>query len=361
MRFRRRLVLTLLAAVVLLASSCGKKGDIRPPLVLRPQPAEELRAVQRGGRIRLEWTDPTTATDGSPLAGIAEIEIWLEVRPDPPPPPAAKAKDDFAARAKRIGAVVPAAGTEPSTWEYPFDPAGWKSRLFVFAVRAREARKGRLSEFSNEAAVKIQAVPLPPSGLRVRVFEDRIEVAWTPPEKNIDDSVPAAAPGATVLRAEGDGPFRRLTALPVKGAVYVDKDFVFGRVYRYVVRAATTLAVGFLESDDSAAVEAKPLDTFPPAAPAGLSIAAGPDFLTLVWDANAETDLAGYHVWRRTGEAGEFIRLTKEPILESTYIDKAVVKDTLYAYAVQAVDAAGNAGPRSAVVTEILKDKDPRP
>jgi hypothetical protein len=356
----RSLVLLLLPALVLLAPACGKKGDIRPPLVLRPQPAEGLTAVQRGGRIHLEWTDPATAVDGSPLAGIAEIEVWLEIRPDPPPPPA-KVKGDFASRAKRVGAVVPAAGVATSAWEYAVDPAGWKGRLFAFAVRAREAKKGRLSDFSNEAAVKVQAVPLPPSGLRASVFEDRIEVAWTSPAKNFDGSAPAAAPGTTVLRAEADGPFKRLTPLPVKGTVFADKDFAFGRVYRYVVRAATTLAAGFLESDDSAVVEAKPVDTFPPAAPAGLSIAAGPDLLTLVWDANTEKDLAGYHVWRRTGEGGAFVRLTKEPILESTYTDKDVAKDTLYAYAVQAVDAAGNAGPRSAVVTEILKDKDSRP
>lgn len=355
MRFRTAAPLLLLAAI--LAPACGKKGDLQPPLVLRPQPAESLKATQQGGRILLEWANPTTTTDGRPLAGIAEIEIWLETRSDPPPSGAPKG--DFLSRAKRVGGIVPDAAAPGSSWAFSLDPAGWKQRLFVFAVRARESRKSRLSEFSNEAAVKPQAVPLPPTAPQARVFEDRIEIRWTPAAKNFDGSAAAAAQGTTVYRTEAGGPLKRLTPLPVSGAVFQDKDFAFGRSYRYIFRSATTLAAGFLESDDSAAVEVKPADTFPPAAPAGISIAAGPDFLTLIWDANAEKDLAGYHVWRRAGEDGEFVRLTTAPLLESTYTDRSVEKNKTHFYAITAVDAAGNASPRSAAVSETIKGPKP--
>jgi len=351
MRFRTAAPLLLLA--VLLAPACGKKGDLQPPLVLRPQPAESLKAIQQGNRVLLEWANPTTATDGRPLAGIAEIEVWLETRPDPPPPGAPKG--DFSSRAKRVGGVVPEPAAPVSSWIYHLDPAGWKQRLFVFAVRARESRKSRLSEFSNEAVVKPQAVPLPPTEPQAGVFEDRIEIRWTPASKNFDGSAAPAGQGTTVVRTEAGGPPKRLTPLPVGGAVFQDKEFAFGRTYRYVLRSTTTLAAGFLESDDSAAVEVKPADTFPPAAPAGISIAAGPEFLTLIWDANAEKDLAGYHVWRRAGESGEFVRLTSAPLLETTYTDRSVEKNKTYFYAITVVDAAGNASPRSAAVSETIK------
>ncbi len=350
---RARTAVSLLLAAALFAPGCGKKGPLQPPLVLRPQPAESLKAIQRGGRAFLEWTNPTTTIDGKPVAGIAEVEIWLEVRPDPPP--LKPAPGDFTTRARRVGAVVPAAGAVVSTWEYPIDPNGWKSRLFAFAVRARESKKNRLSEFSNEAALKPQGLPLPPSAPRTRVFEDRIEISWTPAAQNFDGSAPAAAPGTAVYRAEGGDPLVRRTPLPVAGTVFSDKEFDFGKAYRYILRSATALTAGFLESDDSSPVEVKPVDTFPPAAPAGISIAAGPDFLTIVWDANAEKDLAGYHVWRREGESGDFVRLTKDALLETTYTDRTVEKNKAYSYSVTAVDAAGNAGPRSAVVSEMIK------
>jgi hypothetical protein len=353
MRSRTAVALLVLAALV---PACGKKGDIQPPLVLRPQPAESLTAIQRGGGVRLEWTNPTTATDGKPLAGLAAIEIWLEVRSDPPPPAALAPKGDFVSRARRVGSVVPAAGAPTSSWTYAIDPAGWRSRLFAFAVRARETLKNRLSEFSNEAVLKPQAVPLPPVVAQTGVHEDRIEIRWTASPKNFDGSDASPDQGTLIYRAEENGVPGRLTPLPVRGTVYQDKDFVFGTVYRYVLRATTTATASFLESEDSVPFEIKPIDTFPPAAPAGVSIAAGPDFLTLVWDANAEKDLAGYHVWRRTGGTGEFVRLTAAPILESAYADRSVEKNKVYEYAMTAVDAAGNVSPRSAVVSEIIKE-----
>jgi len=354
MRLRTPAVVLVLAT--LLGPACGKKGPILPPLILRPQPVESLRAVQRGGRVLLEWENPKTSIDGTGLSGIAEVEVWLETRPDPPPPKAPPLADDFSARARRVGTVVPAAGEETSSTDWALDPAGWKGRLYVFAVRVRESRKRRLSDFSNEAAVRPRAAPLPPSDAKARVYEDRVEIGWTDPVRNFDGSAPAAVAGIVVYRSEANGPTETRTPAPVRGPVFVDRDFLFGRTYRYVLRAAMTGGAALVESDDGPALEVKPVDTFPPAVPAALSIAAGPDFLTLVWDASPAMDLAGYHVWRRPAGSGEFVRLTAAPILETTYTDRAVDKGRPYEYVVTAVDAAGNESPRSAPVVQLIKD-----
>ena len=356
MRFRTAVPLVLLAA--LLSPGCGKKGGILPPLVLRPRPVEKLSAVQRGSRFVLEWQDPTESVDGTELAGLSEAEIWLEIRPDPPP--ASGLPGAFGDRAKRVGTLTPPLTPGPETFEYAFDPKAWKGKAFVFAVRTRESSKRRLSEFSNEALVRPRAVPNPPSQIRTRVLQDRIELAWTAPAANFDGSVPAAVRGYTVYRAEKDGARTRISAQPVREPAFADRAFEFGRAYAYIVRSVTDPGPGFVESDDSTAAEVKPADTFPPAAPAGLSIAAGPDFLSLAWDASPEKDLAGYLVWRWVGDdAKNYIRLTKTPILETAFTDRSVEKGKSYTYFVTAVDTAGNEGARSAVVSETIKDPKP--
>jgi hypothetical protein len=355
MRARSAGAFLILAA--LLAPACGKKGPILPPLVLRPQPAESVRATQRGGGILLEWTNPTAAVDGSSLAGLAEVEVWLEVRPDPPP--AKGFPGQFMDRARRIAAVVPEPGAATGSFIYAFDPRGWRDRVFVFALRVRESMKKRLSDFSDEALVRIQPVPLPPSRVRARVYEDRIELSWSVPAANFDGSTPALVEGYTVRRSEAGGPWKVLSAVPVHGTSFADPDFDFGRTYRYLVRSVVGQGEKMLESDDAEIAEVTPKDTFPPSVPSGVSIAAGADFLTLVWDANAEKDLAGYHVWRRAEESGDFVRLTSEPIVETTFTDRAVEKNRVYAYSVSAADTAGNVSARSAAVTAIIKDQRP--
>lgn len=355
MRFRSVAPFVLLAA--LLAPACGKKGGILPPLILRPQPVEKLTAVQRGGRIILEWADPTTSVDGTELAGLSEVEVWLEIRPDPPP--AAGMPGQYIDRAKRVGTLTPPAAPARETFEYAFDPKGWKGRAFVFAVRARESSKRRLSDFSDEAVVRPRTVPNPPSQLRARVFQDRIELDWAAPSANFDGSAPAAVRGYMVYRSEKDVAWTKVSAQPVREPAFADREFEFGRTYRYLVRSVTDPGAGFTESEDAPVFEIKPADTFPPAAPAGLSIAAGPDFLTLSWDANPEKDLAGYLVWRWTDDARKHIRLTSAPIIETAYTDRSVEKGKPYSYFVTAVDTAANESARSAAVSETIKDPQP--
>jgi len=64
------------AAVVwlsMMALACGKKGGILPPFVYIPQKAENLKAVQRGQHILLDWTNPESYSDGRPLTDISAI------------------------------------------------------------------------------------------------------------------------------------------------------------------------------------------------------------------------------------------------------------------------------------------------
>ncbi|MGY2067595.1 pectinesterase family protein, partial [Blastococcus sp. SYSU DS0619] len=86
-------------------------------------------------------------------------------------------------------------------------------------------------------------------------------------------------------------------------------------------------------------------DVTAPAAPAGLTATAGTDATTLSWTASGEADVAGYRVYRATGDTVEATAanlLTTELLTTPGYTDGAVAPGVGYAYAVTAVDTAGN-------------------
>ena len=92
-----------------------------------------------------------------------------------------------------------------------------------------------------------------------------------------------------------------------------------------------------------------PLDDFPPAAPTGLSAMAATAGSALIWEPNAEPDLAGYLVLR--GEAGRChtaLQLTDTVVTETRFTDRTVMPGVRYVYASQAVDYAAAAAERRA-------------
>jgi predicted small lipoprotein YifL len=370
-----------LIALLLAAAACGKKGGILPPFVYVPQKAENLKAVQRGQHILLNWTNPESYTDGRPLAGLSAIEIWIYDAGSSPqagapamtagefeskarqlvvleqkesPPPAQKKEPQKKASPAEPKTTAPRAGEQ--IYKYLLTEKDLKAGPLLFAVRVKEAKKGRTSEFSDYAAISPQPLPLPPGNIRAQVFEDRVELGWDAPQENFDHSTPARLKGYNVYRVESLNKLQRLNPDLVRETKFNDANFLFDQPYRYFVRAAASDAAPILESDDSAAADVIPKDIFPPAAPTGLTAMKGANFITLIWDAGREKDLAGYKVWRREAGLGQFVPLTPQPILENTHTDTSVEKNKRYEYAITALDRSGNESSKSETVSEIIKD-----
>jgi len=333
-------------------AACGHKAPLLPPVVRIPQPPGDFTCLQRGSRVLLSWTNPTATVGGEPLPGPASVEVWLletAKTDEVAPAPAAEVED----KGQVVGRVEGQAGG-PGDFGYEFAPGGIGAAVLNFALRARDPR-GRVSALTDVRACAPQAVPLPPTDLRVHAFADRLEIGWTAPEAAIDGSRPAALTGYLVLRAEEDGPFRLLSAKPVTAPPFADREFEFDRPYRYVVRAAANAEAPYLTSDDSPVLEVRAKDEFPPGPPQGLLIVAGEGFIALSWDPGPEKDLAGYRVWRRAADEPDFRPLTPQPILENAYTDRAVAKGVTYTYALTAVDAQGNESGRSAPAAETAR------
>jgi len=356
----------LLALAAAAAPSCGKKGPLQMPLVREPQAVSQLAARQRGTHVLLEWKNPTKYADGRALEAIGAIEIWTCDGPagTKPGPSASRPPVSGAAMVRRLGP-----GESGLTGADPARPGaalafllplvrlpGRPSGALTFYIRVLDERR-RPSVFSAPASLEPRACPQPPSLEAVRVEKDRLILSWAPPESNVDGSSPAAVAGYTVLRSEEQGPFRPLTAAPVAGPPFEDREFRFGRTYAYVVRSCAPGTGPVVESDDSEALTASPRDVFAPDPPSGLIGLAGPDAVSLSWNPCPDADLAGYRVWRREAGEGEFAPLSVGLVPDPAFTDDTARRCAAYVYAVSACDRAGNEGPKSQTGPIALKGR----
>jgi pectate lyase len=97
----------------------------------------------------------------------------------------------------------------------------------------------------------------------------------------------------------------------------------------------------------------KPVDSTIPAAPSGLWASPGDGSVSLDWDDNTESDLAGYNIYRSTTSGSGYSKLNGSLLNSSNYVDNDVTNGTTYYYVVTAVDTYPNESPYSSQVYAI--------
>ena len=88
---------------------------------------------------------------------------------------------------------------------------------------------------------------------------------------------------------------------------------------------------------------------------ASLSVFGGQ--VSVAWDANTESDIAGYNVYRSTDPnlpKGSWTKLNQTLLTRTTFQDERVESGQKYYYYITAVDHAGNVSPPSEVVSETV-------
>ena len=113
----------------------------------------------------------------------------------------------------------------------------------------------------------------------------------------------------------------------------------FDRERCYVVRAVRGTPPNAVEGDPSAPNCFIPVDMFPPAAPARLVAVADAGGISLIWEPNAEPDVAGYLVLRGEATDATLQPLTPTPVTEPRFRDTHVTAGKKYVYAVVALDS----------------------
>jgi hypothetical protein len=363
----RRIFFLLVFSGLIVFSGCGKKGPIEPPLARLPQTVQGFSLFQRGDKVLLNWTNPEAYIDGNPIGKVAEVEIWL-IKENRAVGTAAKkwTTADFENKAElliRISADQFSTfhSLEPEqtglTYVYAPKTEEFGHKVLTFALRVKDGEK-RTSAFSEPSSLVLLPPPAPPQNVLTEVFEDHIQVRWKEGEEVSQATGSAKPAGYNLYRSVGDVPARRLNSALITQPEYSDKDFSFGQTYRYFVRTVLESAPP-VESEDSQSAEVSPRDTFPPRPPTGLAVIGGSGFIALSWEANRESDLGGYRVWRRLEGKGEFVLIAKLTAAESSFQDTRVEKNSRYEYAITALDTAGNESQKSEPARGIVRNNPP--
>ncbi len=367
---------------------------------VRPLPVEEEAPAEpeavEPGKERPPPPQKPQVKDERPLPGerVTFVEKLTE----------AEVKPAIVARLpvveKGVAPVVPAALDPPVP-----------TRFYV--VRGRN-RRGDAGAQSRRVALPLVAEPPPPSAVQATGTEKALTLSWTVPPAAIDPvaaaehaqawaavnappppPVPTPARPATSARATptvDPGALAPLTRLPgvqlpptvilptpARYNVYAVKDGtvedtplnaapltvashaagepVWNEERCFVVRSLRTYGIVTIESPPSEPACVTPIDTFPPAAPAGLKAVAVAGAMNLIWDPNSEPDLAGYLVLRGEAPGDTLQALTPAPISETNYTDTTVKPGVRYVYTVVAVDKASkpNMSPQSIRIEEVAR------
>jgi len=190
--------------------------------------------------------------------------------------------------------------------------------------------------------------PANPAGLSASAVSRSISLNW-------NDNADGDFDYYDVYRGtNAGGPYTKISTYPIVASDYVDNTVTNGVTYYYVVKAVDMSSNVSGNSNQASATP--PVDSIAPAAPTGLT--SNVDFMLwkwvlLDWNNNAETDLAGYDIYRGTAPGGPYTKINPSLVTTSDYIDYTIATGSSYFYRVKAVDDSANASGYSNEVSAV--------
>jgi len=386
-------------------SACGHKGPPLPPLIKLPVAPEGLTAVRRGDTVQLQFTVPSANTDRTRPANVERVEIYALTGPAPvndadllkraakvasvavkaprdpnqttdldePPeeaeevePPEGPGLDQGAAARveERLTATSLVFPGQPSAQEQETNasprplvggsPTTVPSRTYIGVGINKSGRKGPVS---RRVAVPLVPPPPAPTMLNVTYDENAVTIAWSPPASGLPAPKLSYNVYEVASGSSGSGtlpPETQLTKTPTSDPRFADQRISWGAVRCYVIRSVESVGNLTIESEGTRPECVALKDTFPPAAPRGLTAVASEGAISLIWEPSSEKDLDGYLVLRGPAPSGNLQPITPAAIHETTFRD-AVPSGAHYVYAIEAVDKAGNVSGPSTPVDETAR------
>ena len=292
--------------------ACGKVGDPLPPFIRIPQPVNDLAVRQIGHDLVLTWTNPGKNIDDSAATDLARIRIR---------------------RGDSILATVNINGpAQPQSYTIPIGSLSAGQQTFT--VQA-ETMRGKLSDVSKLTSITPVEVPGKVTDIRAVTDQRRIMLTWNRPAEH-----PELAEMYVVSRSDGfDAPEM------VSETRYEDSRYQTGKNYEYEVTAVRQNSGVMIPGIGPETIMVIAEDRVAPKIPSELDISPAGTGAFLTWDANIETDLAGYRVFRSERPEAGFKQITDRLITTNALFDPGY-QPGLY-YAVSAVDELGNESARS--------------
>lgn len=348
----------VLALVSLIGLSCGKRRPPVPPSESVVQRVE-IAGFQRGAQVILTWKMPAKNAKKSSVLNVNRVDVYRLAERQTSP--LSVSEEEFASRSVLVATLPVAeadftAGSMIYRDQLQFSGQAVRLRYAIRFVNSAGQKAGFSNYYLLEPAAAIASAP---TSLSTSLSQYAVTLSWTSPPANVDGTTPANILGYNVYRSPSDKqPAKLLNQQPVTTANYRDEFFEFGKEYFYFVRAVSTGAGGDpVESGESNIVTIRPVDTFPPSAPAAVTLAATPSTISIFFAANPENDIAGYRVYRAADlnlDRSKWEVLTPTPLETNTFQDTKVEKGRTYHYYITAVDKAGNVSEASEVVSETV-------
>jgi hypothetical protein len=300
-------------------------GEPLPPALRRPERVQDLAAVERGSNIIVQFSIPRVTTENLPLKkGSRDIELRIG-----PPPPGAASMEEWVRTADRVPMV-----TDDKPVAYVTYPAAkFYDKTVFIAVNVHGPSGGSVGWSKWTILHVLPEVPTP-RALRLSNAPDAVQLDWQ-----------AAAPEFRIFRRPVPDVNWVLAGTSTKPS-YTDNTIEYGKSYEYEVqsiRKSDEKDATYAESELSDIKAIKPVDTFPPAVPVGVTAVPGTRSIELVWTRNAEKDFASYNVFRD----GKKI---SDGLTAPAFSDRDAQPKVRYQYQVSAIDTAGNESGRSAPV-----------
>jgi len=364
------------AGLVLLLVACGHRADPLPPLRRTPPALGEFRLAQRGDALEVSARAPRSSVDGVALERVSVEFLWAEGTVDIEK--AGRKKEATALPGARVveRLPLPAPGTLVRAAARARAGGDRGPRTLILSLLAQDPVEapGETTATLEPEGVVVRwtgPVPEPVKGPSLAsIVAPDAERPGSPPAEGPGQRRPASGrgrpvpaaepsaratppspeePGEPVAATHGFHVYRRvepesygppITAEPTIEHGVLDPAPPQGRRACYVVRAVAS-DDPLIESAPSSEACVDVRDIVPPAPPTGVAVLPRAEGLEVVWTPSPETDLAGYRVYRESGDAGR-TRVAEVDLGTTTWLDTAAAAGMLHRYTVSAVDAAGN-------------------
>jgi len=350
------LVLFLAAAL----TGCGVPGAPLPPSADIPRFVGDLKAVRKGDTVTLTWTTPTETSDGELIRkpGKMLVQRALSAGPD----------------SNLVFQTISELPLQPTLKEGRGDQATAKDTLTsvlnsssagfaVYAVLA-QGHNGKSFGLPNRASVPLVPNLAPPQRISANPVPTGVLISW---EESGSAQTAAKTPTQyaykLMRRLQGANDPVIVTQLNASDHAksFIDTGIEWEKTYEYWIVSVTlwqdSNRKSEIEGEDSPVVSVLAHDSFPPANPSGVqavfSAAAQNSFIDITWTANTEADLAGYNVYRHTGNEPP-VKINSELVKTPRFPDPGVQPGMRYFYAVTAVDLRGNESGKSEETSETV-------
>lgn len=209
--------------------------------------------------------------------------------------------------------------------------------ITAFDVHGNESQKSNVVSLTPHEEPDTEP-PAAPTGLAASLGDTKIQLTWTP---NLEDDL-----AGYMLYVSEDGAATWRSGISTGYATtYQVAGLTNRKVYTFAV---TALDSAGNESAKSAYVTAAPVsaDQTAPSAPAGLNGSAVDGSSSMIWNANSESDLAGYKIYSST-DNGVSWHMEGDAKKLTFFTVAGLTDGTAYNFSITAYDSNGNESTKS--------------